>query len=214
MDTTWRNGSGDVGWAGKGDTREQWLTYRDGNCRHYFVEMSPLYPLNSVMHHGIVHGRCFQGERVGKSGANLKNEARSYFANGAMLQELYLTPSMMTSDAWDRVAEAARWAHGNADALVDAHWVGGDPLKLEPYGYAAWCPRKGTLMVRNPNDQPQTIPLDATAVFELPVGAPKRFALSSPYPDQRVQRLQLEAGQPTNIRLEPFEVLVFDAKPE
>ena len=214
VDATWRNGSADVGWAGKGDTREQWLTFRDGNCRRHFVEKSPLYPLNSVMHHGIVHGRCFQGERVGQSGPNLKNEARSYFATGAMLQELYLTPSMMTSDAWDRLAEAAKWAHANADVLVDAHWVGGDPLKIEPYGYAAWCPRKGTLMLRNPSDQPQTITLDAATVFELPAAAPKRLLLRSPYPDQSVQKFYLEAGQSRNVRLEPYDVLVFDANPE
>jgi hypothetical protein len=137
-----------------------------------------------------------------------------YFANGAMLQELYLTPSMMTSDAWDQIAEAAKWAHANADVLVDAHWVGGDPLKLEPYGYASWSPRKGTLMLRNPSDQPQTIALDAATVFELPAGAPKRFLLRSPYPDQPIQKFQLEAGQSWNVRLEPYEVLVFDANPE
>ena len=68
IDTTWRNGSGDVGWAGVGDDREKWLTFRDGYCYRLFVVQAPLYPLNSVMHHGIVHGRCFQGEKVGKSG--------------------------------------------------------------------------------------------------------------------------------------------------
>ena len=222
MDSTWRNSSpGDVGWAGKGRNptnqfdRERWLTFRDGHCRQYFVTLSPLYPLNSVMHHGVVHGRNFQGGSIGQSNLpDLKNEARSYFANGAMLQELYLTPSLMTADAWDHVAEAAKWAHANADVLIDAHWVGGDPLGLEPYGYAAWCPRKGTLMVRNPNDQPQDIALDAATVFELPAGASRRFALSSPYRDQRIQNLLLEAGQPRNLRLGPFEVLVFDAKPE
>jgi hypothetical protein len=40
---------------------------------------------------------------------------------------------MLTADAWDRVAEVAKWANTNADVLVDAQWVGGDPLKLEPY---------------------------------------------------------------------------------
>jgi hypothetical protein len=222
VDSTWRNSSpGDVGWAGKGRNptnqfdRERWLTFRDGYCRQCFVTLSPLYPLNSVMHHGVVHGRNFQGGSIGQSNPpDLKNEARSYFANGAMLQELYLTPSLMTADAWDHVAEAAKWAHANVDVLIDAHWVGGDPLRLEPYGYAAWCPRKGTLMVRNPNDQPQDIALDAATVFELPAGAPRRFALSSPYRDQRIQNLLLEAGQPRNLRLEPFEVLVFDASPE
>ena len=214
VDTTWRMGSADVGWAGKGDDREQWLTFRDGYCRRYFVEMSPLYPLNSAMHHGIVHGRAFQGDKVGKSGPNLKNEARSYFANGAMLQELYLTPSMMTSDAWDRVAESAQWAHVNADVLRDAHWVGGDPLKLEPYGYAAWNLRQGTLMVRNPDDQPRTIALDAARVFELPASAAQSYTLRSPYRDQRLQTLKLSAGTPQTATIEPFEVLVFDAIPE
>ncbi|MGC4015484.1 MAG: alpha-galactosidase [Luteolibacter sp.] len=213
VDSTWRMGSADVGWAGKGDDREKWLTFRDGYCRSLFVEASPLYPLNSAMHHGIVHGRCFQGERVGKSGANLKNEARSYFANGATLQELYLTPSMMTDSAWDEVAEAAKWAHANADVLVDAHWIGGDPLKMDPYGYAAWNRRKGTLMVRNPDDAAKTMTLDVATVFELPAGAPQRYALRSPYKDQRLQSLDLTAGKTQTITLEPFEVLVFDAEP-
>ena len=211
IDATWRNGSADVGWAGKGDDREKWLTFRDGYCRECFVVKSPLYPLNSVMHHGLVHGRCFQGAKVGKSGPDLKNEARSYFATGAMLQELYITPSMMTPAAWDCVAESAKWAHANADVLVDAHWVGGDPLKLAAYGYAAWNPRKGTLMLRNPDDTPQTITLDVATVFELPAGAAPRYTLTAPYKDQRIQRLALVAGQPETIRLEPFEVLVFDA---
>jgi hypothetical protein len=214
VDSTWRNGSADVGWAGKGDDREQWLTFRDGYCRKMFVEKSPLYPLNSIMAHGIVDGRNFQGERVAKAGPHLKNEARSYFANGSSLQELYLTPSMMTSQAWDDVADAAKWAQANADVLVDSHWVGGAPLKLQVYGYASWNPRKGTLMLRNPDDRPQSIALDAQTIFELPVSAAKRYLLKSPYADQRVQTLSLEAGHPQSITLEPFEVLVFDARPD
>jgi len=213
MDSTWRNGSADVGWTGKGDDREKWLTFRDGECRRMFVVKSPLYPLNSIMAHGLVHGREFQGARVGKTGPHLKNEARSYFAIGASLQELYITPSLMTPEAWDEVAAAAKWAQTNADVLVDSHWVGGDPLKLQAYGYAAWSPQKGTLMLRNPDDQPQTITLDADKVFELPADAAKKYSLQSPYHDQRIQSLSLKAGQPQSVALEPFEVLVFDARP-
>jgi len=213
VDSTWRNGSADVGWAGKGDDREQWLTFRDGECRRLFVVRSPLYPLNSIMAHGIVEGRNFQGERVAKAGPHLRHEARSYFANGSSLQELYLTPSLMTPEAWGDVADAAKWAQTNADALVDSHWVGGDPLKLQVYGYAGWSPRKGTLMLRNPDDQPQTLTLDADTVFELPAGAAREYALKSPYPDQRLQTLALAAGHPESVTLQPYEVLVFDARP-
>ncbi len=221
VDSTWRNGSADVGWAGKGRNpgnkydRERWLTFRDGNCRKYFVEKSPLYPLNSSMHHGLVHGREFQGGDIGKSNPpELKNEARSYFANGSSLQELYLTPALMTPQAWDDVADAAKWAQANADVLVDSHWVGGDPLKLQVYGYASWNPHKATLMLRNPDDRPQTFMIEAGAVFELPEKAAKNYALRSPYKDQRVQTLSLAAGQSQPIILLPFEVLVFDARPD
>ncbi len=219
VDSTWRNGSGDMGWSGKGRDpnnkfdREKWLTFRDGYCHKLFVEASPLYPLNSVMIHGIVHGRNFQGGDLARNNApDLKNESRSYFANGSSLQELYLTPSLLTSASWDQVAEAAKWAHANADVLADAHWVGGDPLKLEAYGYAAWNPRKATLMIRNPDDKPQSIALDAAKLFELPAGAAQNYACHSPYKDQRVQSLQLKAGVPQTVTLDPFEVLVFDAE--
>ena len=213
VDSTWRMHSADVGWTGKGDDREKWLTFRDGYCHKMFVQAAPLYPLNSAMHHGVVHGRAFQGDKVGKAGNDLKNEVRSYFANGASLQELYLTPSMMTPAAWDHVAASAKWAHAHADVLRDAHWVGGDPLKLEPYGYAAWNPRAATLMLRNPDDQPRTIELDADVVFELPNTfrtATPAFDLSSPYADQRLRTLRLVAGKKVTVTLEPFEVLVFD----
>jgi len=221
IDTTWRDGSGDVAWAGKGNDpanpkydREKWLTFRDGYCHRLFVVQSPLYPLNSVMHHGIVLGRNFQGESVAKSGAHLTHEARSYFANGASLQELYLSPTLMTSAAWDEVADAAKWAHANADVLVDSHWVGGDPLKLEVYGYGAWNWRKGTLMLRNPDDKEQSISIDAATIFDLPPGAPMRYRVTSPYPDTPSPIAELVAGKPQAVTLQPFDVLVLDMMPE
>ena len=64
------------------------------------------------------------------------------------MQEQYNTPSMMTEASWRQLGQAARWAHANADVLLDTHWVGGIPAKLEPYGYASWSPRKGTLTPR------------------------------------------------------------------
>ena len=220
VDATWRNGTADVGWAGKGNDpdnpahdREKWITFRDGSCRQCFVEKSPLYPLNSVMHHGIVNGRNFQGKDVAASGLNLRHESRSYFATGATLQELYLTPSLMTPQAWDDVADAAKWAHANADVLVDAHWVGGDPFKLEPYGYAAWNNRKATLMLRNPDDHPRRIDIDAAKVFELPPGAATHYRVVSPYSDMQTPISDMIAGEPDIITLQPFDVLVLDMSP-
>ena len=66
-----------------------------------------------------------------------------FFADGTQLQELYITPAMLTPKMWDALAEAANWSRANADVLVDTHWIGGDPNRGEVYGYASWSPRKG-----------------------------------------------------------------------
>ena len=211
IDCTWRDGSGDVAWHGKGDKRESWLTFRDMYCYRLVVQRAPLYPLNSLMHHGLVLGHHYQGKDVAEAGADLKNAARSYFGSGPNLQELYLSPDLMTPEAWDQVAEAVKWNKKNQKVLVDTHWVGGDPAKLEVYGWAAWRGEKATLTLRNPNDQAQTLTLDVAEAFELPKGAAQTWQLKNAYGDQKYDAPRLQAGREYTFTLKPFEVLVFDA---
>ena len=214
IDATWRTGSGDMGWIGAGDKREQWLNFRDAQAYERFVKPAPLYPLNSAMHHGISLGRHYQGQEIAVAGPDLKHDARSYFATGATLQELYLTPELMSQDGWDEVAAGAKWSRANFDVLADSHWIGGDPAQGEVYGYASWAPRKGIFMLRNPSDKAGTISLDAAQIFELPAGARRNFRLSSPYDDQRIQSGKLKVGAAMKFELQPFEVLVFEAMPQ
>ena len=113
-----------------------------------------------------------------------------------------------------RVAASAKWARERAKILRDVHWVGGDPGKLEPYGWAAWSPGHGTLVLRNPSEQEQSITIDIAGALDLPTGEPTTWKLSSPFEDQRVRELVLRAGEEKAITLQPFEVLVFDAHSE
>jgi hypothetical protein len=212
IDCTWRDGSADVAWAGKGDRREQWLTYRDQSCYRLTVQQAPLYPLNSLMHHGLVLGHHYQGKTVAEAGADMKNAARSYFGSGPNLQELYLSPDLMTPEAWDQVAEAIRWNQRNAEVLVDAHWVGGDPGNLEVYGWAAWYRDRLTLTLRNPDDREQTFTLEPVQTFELPAEAPQNWELHPAYADQGGDAQTLRAGERVTFTLKPFEVLVFDGR--
>jgi hypothetical protein len=144
---------------------------------------------------------------------DFRDEVRSFFGSGTQLQELYVTPQLLSPRHWDLLAEAARWARPRAATLVDTHWVGGDPGAGQAYGWAAWSPAQGILVLRNPGDAVREIAVDAAQAFELPEGAPRTYALKSPYPDQRVPGLTLEAGRPHTFALQPFEVLVFDAVP-
>ena len=136
---------------------------------------------------------------------------RDYFGNGTQLQEMYMTPSLLSNSNWDNLAEAAEWSRDNADVLVDTHWIGGDPAQLEVYGWASWTPRKAILVLRNPSDKPQTISLDVAQAFELPANAPRSYTLHSPWKEDVSQpSVHVDAGQPHAFSLRPFEVLVLE----
>ncbi len=141
-------------------------------------------------------------------------DIRAFFASGTNCQELYITPSLLDAEAWDALAEAARWSRDNADVLVDTHWVGGDPAKGDVYGWASWSARKAILALRNPRDAPGAIALDVGEAFELPPRAARIYGLRSPWKTDDAGRITiLAAGRKHTFELEPFEVLVFDATP-
>jgi len=212
-DAIWRGG-GDAGLSGaQGSERQQWITYRDHEVHARVLANGPLFPISSLMTHGVMINR---GGRV-KSFAerDLIDEIRSFSASGVNTQELYLTPDCMTPAAWDALAECAAWSRANADALADVHWVGGDPGQGQVYGWAAWTRRKGILALRNPTGRPAEITIDIADAFELPDSAPETYSLRSPWrANEAIAPLRLNAGQGHRFVLEPFAVAVFDAEPE
>jgi len=211
VDNIWRGGD-DNGFAGVGTPRQRWLTYRDGETYRNVVRGGPLYPLNSLMIHGILYARDPKGLDTDPAG-DFTAEVRSYFGSGTQLQELYLSPELLKQRDWDDLAAAAKWARGNLAALRDTHWIGGDPGNLEVYGWAGWAPSGGVITLRNPSDRPASFALDPAAAFELPGKAPQVFRVTSPYADAPAPVGRLEAGKPAQIGLRPFQVLVMDAEP-
>lgn len=212
-DSIWRGGS-DHSFAGVGSDRQKWITYRDAQTYRNIVVGGPLYPLNSLMLHGLIYARSAQRLNV-DPGNDFADEIHSYFGSGTQLQEMYVTPGLLTKENWDDLAEAAKWSRINAGVLVDTHWIGGDPGKLEVYGWAAWSPAKAILVLRNPSDKPGSIAIDVQAAFELPAGTPQSYVAHSPWQrDSSRPALQLKTGQPHSFELKPFEVITLEASPK
>ncbi len=210
-DSLWRQGH-DSGFRGPGPAQQQCLTYRDGETYRNIVRRGTLYPINSLMTGGIIYSRNGNPGRTDFTSAGLKDDIHSYFASGTCLQELYLQPSRLTPSDWKVLAESAQWSRANADILVDTHWIGGDPNKLEVYGWASWTPRKGIISLRNPNDRPQTFALDVQQALELPNTAAKTFVLKSPWKEDAARpTLRAEAGKLLTISLRPFEIVTLES---
>ncbi len=213
-DSIWRGGD-DHSFSGVGSWRERWITYRDSDTYRHVVQAGPLFPLNSLMLHGLIYAK--QAVHLGNDpGDGFANEVHSYFGSGTQLQELYISHSLLSNKDWDTLAEAANWSRSNAEVLRDTHWVGGDPGKLEIYGWAAWSPAKAILTLRNPSDKGQSITIDVGEAFEIPPDAPHRFLASSPWKQDNAATatpLSLIAGQKHTFTLKPFEVLTLEASP-
>ncbi len=212
-DSIWRGGE-DHDFTGVGTPRERWITYRDRETYQNVVTQGPLYPLNALMLHGLVYAQHAENLNT-DPGHDFANEVRSYFGSGTALQEMYITPSLLSDDDWNVLAEAARWSRANADVLKDTHWIGGNPGRLDVYGWAAWAPRKGIITLRNPDARPRSFILDVRDAFELPAGAARRFHVSTPWKRAGSPPLaRTDAGRAVTITLKPFEVLTLEFTPK
>ena len=127
---------------------------------------------------------------------------------------MYITHALLSDSDWDVLAEAANWARRNQAILADTHWVGGDPSKLEVYGWASWTPAKGILTLRNPSERPQTVRIDVGETFELPQSRSRKFTARSPWKaDANTAAISLVVGKPHTFSLQPFAVVTLETDP-
>jgi hypothetical protein len=214
-DSIWRGGE-DHDFSGVGTPRQRWITYRDAQTYKNIVRRGPLFPLNSLMLHGIVYAKQAK-DLTTDPGNDFADEVHSYFGTGTQLQEMYITPSLLSSTDWDTLAEAARWSRSNADTLKDVHWIGGDPDQLQIYGWAAWSPREGLITLRNPSNGPQEFSIDIAKVFELQPSDPGTYKVRSVWKDKKNRNqkfpTEMRRDQRLPIHLAPFEVVTLEALP-
>ena len=210
-DSIWRQGD-DINLYGVGSPVQQWMTYRDAETYRSIVRKGPLFPINSLMYHGIVSSEhAYYGLEKIQTDSDFADQVWSYFATGTQLQELYITPSMLNKAKWDTLAQAAKWSRDNASVLVDTHWIGGDPTALETYGWASWSKDKAILGLRNPSDKPQTNYLNLTKDFELPQGETAQFILKPVYGNNNT--IPTNYKEAVVITLQPLETVVLEATP-
>jgi hypothetical protein len=211
-DSIWRGGD-DHSFAGVGSNRQRWITYRDSQIYRWVVEEGPLFPINSLMLHGLIFARY--AERLSSDpGHDFPDEVHSYFGTGTQLQEMYITPSLLSADNWDVLAEAAKWSRANAQTLKDSHWIGGDPARLEVYGWASWSPEKAIVVLRNPSDHPQDFTATLATLLELPAGSASSYTAHRPWKgDSPTQTLRIPAEDRHTFHFQPFQVLTLELLP-
>ena len=72
-------------------------------------ERGSLFPLNALMLHGMIYAQRATSSTPIRATTS-PSEIRSYFGTGTQLQEMYITPSLLSQRNWDTLAEAANWS--------------------------------------------------------------------------------------------------------
>lgn len=206
-DAIWRAGE-DTGLGGEGPKRQQWITYKDGQAYNNVVKRAPLFPLNSIMYHGICIADNGLPGTLEMDDKNISDEIWAFFGTGTGLQELYVNPHKLNSSNWDCIRKAANWSKAHAKQLADTHWVGGDPLKGEVYGYAGWADKKAVLSLRNPTSLSKTFKVVVKSALDLPDGYSDRYGFSDA---KSGSGAQLYHGKTFMVKLAPFEIKIMNA---
>ncbi len=207
-DATWRqeNDYDEIG--NNSNKRENWITYRDNLVHQNYVTNSPICPINTLMTHGFILTKFGPPAGAPRDYKSVLNELRCAFACGSGLVELYNDYDLMNEinggQLWKDLADLMQWQNDNADVLMDAHWVGGDPWtgsKAEIYGWAAWNGEKATLTLRNGANTQQSIKITLREAFEIPANINGSIVLNKCFADQADLK-GLAEGEAINIDTE------------
>ena len=192
--------------------RDKAITYRDAVLWDNYQNQKLLFPISSLMTHGIIKGRLnFLG---GKDEAldSFTNEVMMYFGRGVMMWELYVSPDLLSDAEWDAIAKSLKWAKSNKDILSKTKMILGNPLKREPYGYVHLTSEKGIVLLRNPylDSKEVTIKLDSS-IGEM--SSNEDYIVKIVYPYNKVLPEKFRFPGNLSFRLNGYEIVLLELIP-
>ena len=221
-DAVWRQ---EMDWGtigNQGNSREQWITYRDRLVYQNFVQNSPLCPINDLMTHGFMLSKYGSGvASMSRNYNDIVREMRCAFACGSGMVEIYADYALMNSikggKLWGDLADCIRWQKEQADVLPDVHWVGGNPWdgsKANVYGWAAWNGERATLALRNPSASVQTFTTTLREALEIPDYIHTSFTLTDAFSQKALSGLtagtSIDIDTPLTLRLAGSSVYIYN----
>jgi hypothetical protein len=192
--------------------RDKSITYRDAVLWDDYQKQHLLFPISSLMTHGIIKGRLnFLGGK-NESLDSFSNEVMMYFGRGVMMWELYVSPDLLSDAEWEAIASSVKWAKYNKTTLEKTRMILGDPLKRQTYGYIHLTKDKGILLLRNPDVSRRDVKIKLTAdLGDLDPG--KIYYVKIIYPYNMILKNPVKLNDILNIDLDGYEVLTAELIP-
>jgi hypothetical protein len=192
--------------------RQKSITYKDVVLFDDLRKMGLLFPMSSMMTHGIIKGRYNLLGGANESLGSFCDEAMMYFGRGVMMWELYISPDVLSAGEWNAIASSVKWAKSNRGVLKKTRMVLGDPRKGEAYGYLHMTREKGILLVRNPGPAERTVRVNLTPDLG-DFDASTDYYVKVIYPYNRILSDPVRLGGVLSLGLGGYEVLTAELVP-
>ena len=126
------------------------MNYRDGALYKMLVKEGKVFPLSALMTHGIVDARHNVYNMTKEDDIGWCNYLMNYLGRGTLMREFYLSPKLIPEKRWEMIARGLRWAKSLDDCMANSHFILGNPMKGEFFGYMGSCGNKSYVSLRNP----------------------------------------------------------------
>lgn len=192
----------DDGSVGEGRTGE--LIYRDGIYHDIWVKENTKFPMNAIFNHEP------KKTTSGESDVTFSQYLWMNLSRGTGFVELYIKTDILSQKEWDILAKALSWAKATYPAFETVRMYGGDPRKLEVYGYTGWKNGKGYLSCHNPSDKKKILTIRLDDLLGLRKG-PGSYTITSPFGlDGELLGAKINYGDMLHLELDPGEVKILD----
>ena len=127
------------------------MNYRDGALYKMLVQEGKVFPLSALMTHGIVDARHNVYGMTKEDDIGWCNHLMNYLGRGTLMREFYISPELIPEKRWEMIARGLRWAKSLDDCMADSHFILGNPLKGELFGFQGRAGNKSYISLRNPS---------------------------------------------------------------
>jgi len=213
-DCVWMQGE-DYGYADNVpciNDRDKAITYKDGVLWDDLRNQQLLFPMSSMMTHGIIKGSLNLLGGKNETLDSFSNEVMMYFGRGVSMWELYLTPDLVSDDEWKSITSTIKWAKANKDVLKRSKMILGDPIKQEPYGFVHLIKEKGILLLRNPNVNGHDVKIKLTPDLG-DINPSTRYFINVIYPYNMILPDPIAINEDLTLHLDGYEILTAELIP-
>lgn len=181
------------------DMQESW---RDEVIRRNLVAPRPQFPIGALMNHSPISFRwTIDSFKSDKGPADsFANAILMNYLRGNGLIEFYMNVFNLTDAEKQLWGQITKWATANDDILLaNSFYMGGDPFRAEPYGYAHFNGKnQGIIGIRNPGITGRSFSfvLDENIGFKADGG---RYEVREGYPRETVLGAEFKYGDRVKV---------------